>query len=263
MIKNRFSAALLPSLLVVCLMFSILPQPIQAKNGDDEKPILLHAVAEIAPIGKIFSLGAVSINGISASGEQTIWGGELLQSYSENGAKVSFDALGQITLKRGAMLRVASSSVVLQDETMRGMLVASLLCGEMNVKLQPGVGAYIQSCGRIFTASSGASFRIIARAGYATAETIDGTVQIKDTASQKKYFVRPVGIGSQLSVKARSARQIQVQVTDENDKPVPDLPIIFVLGNTGAGTLRAGGAQGATLTSPTNTQGIATVEYNA
>src|SRR5262249_33288967 len=125
MTRNRFSAALLTSLLVVCLLLSILSRPIQAKNSANERPIVLHASAEIAPIGKLFSLGAVSINGITASGEQTLWGGELVQSFSENGAKVSFDSLGQITLKRGAIVRVASSSAALQDETLHGMLVAS------------------------------------------------------------------------------------------------------------------------------------------
>src|SRR5262249_61028198 len=45
--------------------------------------------------------------------------------------------------------------------------------------------------------------------------------------------------------------------------PVPDIPIIFALGSAGAGTLRSGATQGATLTSPTNAQGIATGQYNA
>ncbi|HEU4388762.1 MAG TPA: hypothetical protein VFV34_13250 [Blastocatellia bacterium] len=54
------------------------------------------------------------------------------------------------------------------------------------------------------------------------------------TQATHRYIVRPVGMGSNISVRARSTRQIQVQVTDENDRPVPDIPIIFAIaGATG------------------------------
>ena len=78
--------------------------------------------------------------------------------------------------------------------------------------------------------------------------------QTGNTSAQgiHRYTVRPVGMGSNISVRARSTRQIQVQVTDENDRPVPDIPILFAIagatGNLGsfapAGAGVSGGAAG-------------------
>jgi hypothetical protein len=80
-----------------------------------------------------------------------------------------------------------------------------------------------------------------------------------------RYVVRPVGMGSNISVRARSTRQIQVQVTDENDRPVPDIPILFAIagasGNlgsfapAGAGA-GAGAAGGSASTSAGSAAGV-------
>lgn len=59
----------------------------------------------------------------------------------------------------------------------------------------------------------------------------------QNQAPQQKYVVRPAGLGSRISVLARSTRQIQIQVTDENDKPVPDMPVLFALATASLGTL--------------------------
>src|SRR5215510_1304187 len=70
---------------------------------------------------------------------------------------------------------------------------------------------------------------------------------------------RPVASGAALSVRARSTRQIQVQVTDKNDKPLPDLPVLFSLGDPCLGSLGLGVAAGATLRQKTDKRGIAAV----
>src|SRR5436853_1895663 len=67
------------------------------------------------------------------------------------------------------------------------------------------------------------------------ASLINGQLTVNDmmevawqTAPPHRYTLRPpAGQGSSLSVAARSTRQIQIQVTDENDKPVADLAILF------------------------------------
>jgi hypothetical protein len=61
--------------------------------------------------------------------------------------------------------------------------------------------------------------------------------KLSGRAPQRSYRIRPVGLGSTISVVARSTRQLQVQVTDENDKPVPDLPVVFMLATSSLGTL--------------------------
>jgi hypothetical protein len=254
MMKSKFTATTLSALLVLSMVALTIPRSAYAENKDEETIIRLRANPGLAPMGKLFALGAVAINGKTASGDQTLWGGEMLQSFAGN-ASVNIDALGQMSLKRGAVVRLATASS-------NAVLVASLLNGDLNVRLQAGVCAYIQACDALIRASSGASFRVSVRDGHAVAEASFGTLETAQTA-QRKFIVKPIGMGATNSVVARSTRQIQVQVTDENDKPVPDIPIIFALGSAGSGTLGSGGSAGTTLTVQTNAQGIAQTQYNA
>jgi hypothetical protein len=61
-------------------------------------------------------------------------------------------------------------------------------------------------------------------------------------STQRKYIIRPpVDAGAMLSVVARSTRQIPIQVTDENDHPIPDLPVLFSLASTTFGTIASAG----------------------
>ncbi len=262
--KTKYSVATLCFTLVLALVALPMPKAVSADNRDEEKPIRLRAVAEMGPMGEVFSLGNVALNGKVSIGRQPVWGSELIQALSDNGASVSIASLGTVTLKKGAMVRLAKNTNANSDEASRGVLIASLVSGDMTVKLQEGVSAYVQSYGSVFTSSNGAAFRITAREGQAIAKASFGTVELQQPATQKKYFVRPVGLGATTSVKARSTRQIQVQVTDENDKPVPDIPIIFALGTAGAGTLGSGAAAAATTAAiQTNAQGIASVQFTA
>lgn len=261
--KTKYSVATLCFTLALALVALTMPKPVYGDNGDEEKPIRLRAVAEIAPLGEVFSLGNVALNGKPSIGKQTLWGSELIQAMSDNSASVSLEALGTVTLKKGALVRLARNTNANSDEANRGVLIASLISGEMTVKLQEGISAYVQSCGSVFTSSNGAAFRITVREGQAIARASFGNLEVQQPATQKKYFVRPVGLGATTSVRARSTRQIQVQVTDENDRPVPDIPIIFALGTAGAGTLGTGAAAAATVSIQTNAQGIASVTFTA
>ena len=261
--KTKYSVATLCFALSLALVALTMPKPVSAGNRDEGKPIRLRANAEMAPLGEVFSLGNVVLNGKISNGKQTIWGSELIQALSENGASIAVESLGTVTLKKGAMVRLAKNTNANSDEMNRGVLIASLINGDLSVKLQEGVSAYVQTCGSVFTASNGAAFRITAREGQAIAKASFGTIEEQQPAPQKKYFVRPVGLGAKTSVRARSTRQIQVQVTDENDKPVPDIPIIFALGTASAGTLGSGAAAAASVSIQTNAQGIASVPFTA
>jgi hypothetical protein len=263
--KKRYSAMTLCFVLAMAMVSLTMPKPAYADHGDEEKPIRLRANAEMSLLGEVYSTGSVALNGRPAIGSQTLWGSELIQVLSENGASVSVDSFGLVNLKKGAIVRLAKNTNANSDATNRGVLIASLVSGEMTVKLQQGVSAYVQSCGSVFTSSNGAAFRVSAREGQALAVASLGTLEAVQQTAQKKYFVRPVGLGATTSVRARSTRQIQVQVTDENDKPVPDIPIIFALGTAGAGSLGSGTAAAAasTATVQTNAQGIASIQFTA
>jgi hypothetical protein len=78
----------------------------------------------------------------------------------------------------------------------------------------------------------------------------------------RRYKIRPVGFDYSLTVATRSTRQIQVQVTDENDRPVPDAPLIWGLKSASGKTV--GALQNAqTFQSITNAQGIGTAPFDA
>lgn len=263
--KHRYAVTTLSFVLALALVTLTMPKASYADNRDEEKPIRLRANAEMAPLGEVYSSGNIALNGKSSLGRQTIWGSELIQALADNGASVSIESLGTVNLKKGAIVRLAKNTNVNSDEANRGVLIASLVSGDMTIKLQEGVSAYVQSCGLVYTSSNGAAFRVSAKEGQAIASASFGSVTLLDQVAQKKYFVRPVGLGATTSVRARSTRQIQVQVTDENDKPVPDIPIIFALGSAGAGTLGGGAAAaaGTTATIQTNAQGIASIQFTA
>jgi hypothetical protein len=143
------------------------------------------------------------------------------------------------------------------------VLVASLIAGDIKVRLEPGAGAFVQAADSAFAATRGASFRVgIDEEGRAALDTFSGEVSLEQQPAQRKYIVRPVGLGSNVSVRVRATRQIQVQVTDENDRPVPDLPVIFLLG--GGGGQFAGSLTGGTsVTVRTDAQGRANTTFTA
>ena len=110
--------------------------------------------------------------------------------------------------------------------------------------------------------SPNAHFRINVKEGHAALARIAGTVTVEQPTAQQRYTLRPpAGQGSTLSVSARSTRQIQIQVTDENDRPVPDLAILFSLGDPCLGTIGLGAAAGTLFTSKTDNRGIAAVPW--
>ena len=125
------------------------------------------------------------------------------------------------------------------------------------------------------------AFSVVAMLALLSISTPGPFAALKTTPSQKqsgqdKYIIRPpVNAGAMLSVVARSTRQIQIQVTDQNDQPVPDLPVIFSLANTSVGTIAAavtgqeqiqpppGSANPLKLKSLTDAGGKASVRFTA
>ncbi|MCI0485038.1 MAG: hypothetical protein L0229_00280 [Blastocatellia bacterium] len=240
------------------LIASLIPEAALAGDAKDDRPIKLHATAMEGPIGKVASFGEVVVDGRAIYGERSIWGGQMVQAKAAS-ARIRFDSIGEVTLAGGAMARFAA---VRNEEASGKVLIAQLVAGDIAVRLNDGAGAYAEARGSVFTASRGAEFRLRIREGEVLLDKTEGEV-VEQQDQQRKYIIRPVGLGANISVRARETRQIQMRVTDENDNPVPDIPVIFLLGNPGAGSFGSGAAAASSVTVTTNAQGIATTSFTA
>jgi uncharacterized protein YaiE (UPF0345 family) len=244
--------------------------PVRA-GGDDlnaAPPIRLYASAHFGPIGAIKGAAPgsnpVVINGRLAASEQMIWAGELIEAPVDRSVRVSFDSIGQVTLDRGAMARFGTALADPNDSG-RHVLIVSLINGKLQVKLDQDAGAYVEAGGSSFTSSRNARFNVDVQEGIAAVETVSGTVTAwQQPAGARRYILRPpAGQGATLSVAARSTRQVQIQVTDENDRPIPDLPLLFSLGSPCLGSLGIGAGAGTLFREKTDNRGIATVPWIA
>jgi hypothetical protein len=248
--------------LIGCPLFN---QTIAADGGnrEDEKPFRLYATAEVAPIGSITSFSDATINGRMVSGTQAIWGGEIVQS-GKDSAQIHIENVGQVSLSPGSFAKFSMGGMTSDDGTRGVTLIGTMVKGSMKISLQKDACAYLEAGGHAYQSTFGASFRLNLPASELPVITVErGDVQTQATPVQRKYTIRPVGLGAKLSVRARATRQIQVQVTDENDKPVPDVPVLFALGGGAGGGFGAGAAVAANVTVTTNAQGIATTSFTA
>lgn len=263
------------ALILTALLASSIPAHARASdNGSDtDRSIRLYASARFGPIGLIKSNSPAvrdfSVDGRLVQGETSIWGGELIRVVGAGKLRVAFETLGDVTLARGAAVRFTAARGRSNDSS-HAVLVASLEQGSIDVRLNTDAGAYIEAAGSAFTAEPGASFGIDVRDARASLVKGAGIVTVQDQPVPQDVKIRlvdelgrPVSAGSQLSVRARSTRQVQVQVTDQNDKPLPDLPVLFSLGNPCLGSLGLGVAAAASFRQKTDKRGIAAVPFVA
>lgn len=277
---NRASHSVAILCLIPMLILSSIPRPAlaQGEGLNFSRPRRVLAVPLIVkPIGMIESLGTMKINGRMISGKEFVWSDDLLEAPGSATAQVTLDSIGQIILAGGTLVRFKTIGRELDHRAGPPTLIASLITGHISVKLRPQTTAYFKARDLTFAASDGASFRLGLREEQAFVETSGGTVaglgnwgihlpppihlaisrarRVQAQATQRRLVIRPVGGQAVFDVRARATRQIQIQVTDENDRPVPDVPIIFALGS-GVGQLSS-------TTAATNAQGIATVNFTA
>ena len=239
--------------LVITLLVAVIPRPIYA-NGETLSQYLsgnLQTKYLLGNIGTIEAFGKLSINGQTVNQKSTFNSGDYLQTGNGAAATLFIDSSGKVMLGQNTSVYLAVSKTTQNERIEKSTLIASLVSGSLTVTLNGQSQAYVESRGLIFTANPGANFR---------ARNYDGRLEVVGDVNfqnNQQYIVRPVEVGATLSVKARSSRQIQIQVTDENDRPVPDLPIIFTLGNQ----LGNFGAGNSLVT--TNSQGIASINFTA
>jgi hypothetical protein len=251
MIKNKLTLMVL--FLIISLLVAIIPTPTYASSKEISKYLPNHFQKSylLGNIGTIEAFGKISINGQIVNQKSFFNSGDYLQTGKNATATLFINSSGKVILGQNTSVYFAVSKVVESNGLEKSVLIANLAGGSLNVKLNDKSEAYVESGGLIFTADAGSSFR---------ASNCNGQLEILGDVifqNSRQYIVRPVEVGATLSVKARSTRQIQIQVTDENDRPVPDLPIIFTLGSQ----LGKFGATNAIAT--TNNQGIASINFTA
>src|SRR6266851_2271415 len=215
--KARYAATVF--CLIAALTVGLAPAPACAADNTNgqERPIRLFATARYGPIGAIMmnslSPRAVAIDGRFAQGEELIWGGELIKVLSDRTVCIALDSIGQATLSRGAMVRLANARASSEDRGYE-VLVASIVQGSVELRLNAAAGAYVEAPGSAFIASPGASFRVRVEDGRALLSTLVGTVRVQDQPVPQDVNIRvvddlgrPVSSGSQFSVRASSTRQ--------------------------------------------------------
>ncbi len=226
-----------------------------------------------APIGSVESLESIQINGSSIGQQSLLWNGDLVRSAARASAQVLLSSIGKVTLRGGAAVKLTTNAAT-------QTLQAHLLNGELQVALNPESSATLEIAGTTYVTTKGAQFRAGWRDGQSVALATAGRVvslgnfgllsaeELAVVAQQqtapRKYLIKPLNLGTNTEIRARSTRNLQVQVTDENDRPVPDAPVLFLLGGGGSGSGGAGSFAGQTsLRATTNTQGIANVNFTA
>jgi hypothetical protein len=177
----------LTSTLVASLIASLLCGVVRGDGLSSGKSFRIRAAA-FAPIGKVYSLGELSVNGRRVYGEQMIWGGELLQVSEDSRACVLLDSIGQVWLTRGAAVRLATQLSTPNGNTQRPVLIATLIVGDMTVSLQQGSLAYIEAGESVFSTTPGALFRIGVLEGRPLIDMARGDVSIEQ---QRRTRIKP------------------------------------------------------------------------
>jgi hypothetical protein len=264
-------------LLAVSLALAPLVAWAQTKPKNNDLSISSMARMNAAPIGSIESMEALQING-SAAGRQTLlWNGDVVQTSPTTPAQVLLASIGNLTLRGGSAVKFVA------DPNSQA-LVATMIEGEMSVSLKPQSSAKLEIAGTTYVTTRGAQFRagvrdhqpvVIATSGQMLQignfglGLYDKEAAMAAAAQQqvgpRKYLIKPLNLGTNTEIRARSTRNLQVRVTDENDRPVPDAPVLFLLGSGGgSGSGGAGTLAGqASFRAMTNSQGVAEVNFTA
>ncbi len=260
--------------------------------ASSSKPRQLNFSASEQSIGRVESVGTIKINQLSVSRQSLLRGSELIQAPDDANARATFDGIAQVILASGSQARLMTPTV--GGVNGNRVLAASLLSGSLVIQLDASTAGYAEVAGSTFLAARGTRFRAMLVEGHAVFEVVEGAgfekgewaLALPQSAAellktitqtptqqplqvgQRRYLVRPVGLNSNLVVRARSTRQIQVRVTDEDDRPVTGVPIIFSLGSQGGSSIGTIGAVGATASGSndrvfTDAQGVASVSFTA
>ncbi len=191
---------------------------------------LAYDTAEgFSPIGRIESLGNVTVNGRAVQGTAPLWKDDLLTIARNASARINLDNVAEVLVNKGAVVTLTTRMVHGDKDENSRVLIVYLMDGELSVKLQPLTSAYVEAGTSAFGVSSGSSLRIgvhedIARVG----EVRGGMVELQrpqrhltstvfpanDPKRPKKIRVNP---GTQLPVRAQvTQRGLRAASLDRN-----------------------------------------------
>src|SRR5260221_7785126 len=96
--------------LVASLIASLAASRVSVARAEDRNPGKQVGAAPMAfcPIGTVYSLGALSINGHPARGEQLLWNGDMLAASDD--ARVLLGSIGEVRLTPGTAVRLTTRS---------------------------------------------------------------------------------------------------------------------------------------------------------
>ena len=258
----------LTSTLIASLIASLLCGAVRGDDLGAGKSFRIRAAA-FAPIGRVYSLGEISINGRRVYGEQNIWGGELLQAFADASACVVLDSVGQVVLERAATVRLATR-LSFNCETESPVLIISLLNGSVKTQLQPGASSYIEAAGSSLTAKNGASFRVGIHQGQVVVDIEIGEVRAEASALQPLPIGHPVNVDSggkptgtrsnTIKTRPNAVEKISILLTDQVTKIAlsPGRLVRFLLLTPGKANFNS-----QEVTVPTNDYGVATATFTA
>lgn len=261
----------------------LVTKPAGAEVG---QPVKLYANTKGGMLGMIESSGKVKINGREARGQELLWDGEIVQAPANASAQVSLAGLGQVQLAKGSVVKLTTAS--LQNGNARRVLAASVLQGEISVKLQPEIAAYVEANGKSFSADAGSRFRLNGSGGNSLVEISAGNVReigswmvelstdVMDQAKQlnagpRQYNIRPLAQANEtasylMNVRPQSTQQMRFLVTDIAGKPAAGVPVVFTLNAADGqpvGILGEGANAGKYFETSTDAQGVAVVPFSA
>ncbi len=244
-------------------------------NSENEKltaGLRAPSPSMMAPIGTIESLEAVEINGVLVKRDAPVWSGDIIQAAPATTSRIAVTGSGEVLLRGGA-------AVKLQNDVSAQRLTASMIKGEMNLTLNPEASAQIQIGEQIYVVSKGAKLNAGWRNGEPMLQTSKGSVMAMSSwsvgaveksvasneqqATPRRTLIKPYNLGDTTDVRARSTRSIQVRVTDENDKPIPDAVVIFLISGGSVGGGGAGASGGAAATAGSTGGGAGAVGSSA
>ncbi len=242
-------------------------------------------------IGMVEAPGAMKINGRAARGKETLWDGELIEAPAGAPARVTLGGIGSLTLTPASCVKISTATVKPDALTSRRVLVASVVSGDLLVRLQQDSRAFVQAFGATFAADGSAHFKLGERDGHAVVDVTSGIVEsvgryvieltqptldvlssialAREQATPRRYRVNPVGIGWQTVVPLRGSRELKFRVTAGSGRAAAGVPVSFVLNppdrneNKVAGSFGRGLINTPTYTATTNADGIVSVPFSA
>ena len=199
-----------------------------AHSGDG--PRRLYTANQFAPIGKLFSLGAVMIDGRALSGEQSLWGGEQVWA-KEAGATVQLGSVGRVLLYRGSLARLSLDVPAEGAAIAEPVLTVVLAAGEVAVSLEAAAGARLVVGETIYRASRGAQFKVRTADRERPFDLKAGVITRETSPQHPRYDVGPVitdrlgrDIGKapqkrQVRKQARTQMAVKLQEADSANPP--------------------------------------------